>query len=192
MEYIEEEYKKMCKEKMLRTYVIKLHPNNPRVFDFCRGNCVIGVGWRLNITVAERVKSIDDFDSLRESELITPLSGADKSSLTRSVNYLKEIVENDGGLLWTKTEEDDYYLCHTNGIYSYRGSEREEDKNFVALDVVNCLDCEHFYYIPKYLVPSQITRNYRAFYATLSKTDEETEKQTNALYNYINTYCNSL
>ena len=161
---------------MCNVYIIKLHPNNPKSFEVCLKNNVIGVGWRLGNgdynTIDEYKKARKDYPKF-----------SNEASLSLAINTFESIIENGGALLWTQSPDGEYYLCKTNGEYSYHGHDDKNNKEYIDADMINCLDCKKFHNIPPKFVPKTIMRKIEMHF-TISELMGRDMELTCNLYKY--------
>lgn len=149
-------------------YFIQLKINEEAT-NFCIENSIIGVGWGLK---SETPQTIDEYEQIRNINN----EYAGNSSLTATINAIKDL--SNGGYIWTKDYNDNYYLCFTNGEYEYCAGQEKYDK----LGIAQYLKCK-FYKINVELVPKNIT--HITVLGTTGSVDDTTAKLTEKLCEYI-------
>ena len=160
-------------DNLLPVYIIKIHPINPKAFQFCKRNNIIGFGWSLKSK--DNPTTICEYDYMRKQEPDL----RKKASLTRSIKAFTKLQEH-GGYIWTRGSDKNYYLCKTNGEYSYNGN----DRKYKRVDVINCID-SCFYQVGEALVPTQIIKQYKTRGTTKEVNEKTAIELTEEIYQFI-------
>lgn len=155
-----------------KIFTMKINPDGDNSFDFCLQKGLIGVGWKLaNGTPV----TLDDYERLRKDNP----KFENESSLSRALNIFKEL--KGGGLIWTISPSKEYYLCKTDGTYSYHGDEPDH----MEADIINCLDCIFYKIGPSTIVPTEVVNKIKLPVATHTIDDELAVTSTIEIYNII-------
>jgi hypothetical protein len=156
-----------------KVFIIKIKPDGENSFAFCQEKGLIGIGWKLDNGIP---KTLDDYERLRGEE---NRKFSNEASLSRALNVFKEL--ENGGLIWTISPDKEYYLCKTDGKYSYHGDKDE----YIEADVINCLDCVFYKIGASTIVPSKIIDMMRLPGTAKSTDDDIAVKTTFDIYNLI-------
>ena len=159
-----------------KVFCIKINTKGKNPFNFCLGRDIVGIGWGLK---HGSPNTIDDYERLiKENQTQT---FTNKSFLSRALNIFKEL--ENGGLIWTISPEKEYYLCKTNGKYTYHGNEEEH----IKADIINCLDSEFYKIGPATIVPDEVIKNLndKNYPTATTICDNLAVSSTFAIYNFI-------
>ena len=155
-----------------KVFIIKVKPDGENSFEFCREKGLIGIGWRLKRGIP---KTLEDYECLRKENP----KFSNEASLSRALNIFKEL--KNGGLIWTISPAKEYYLCKTDGTYTYYG----DKDDYIKADIINCLDCVYYKIGPSTIVPSQVIDKIGLPVTAQSIDDEMVVKTTFDIYNLI-------
>lgn len=158
-----------------KVFCVKINTKGKNPFNFCLGRDIVGIGWGLK---HGNPNTIDEYERLRgdNNEKFD-----NDASLSRALNIFKEL--ENGGLIWTISPDNEYYLCKTNGKYTYHGNEEEH----INADIINCLDSEFYKIGPATIVPDEVVKNLNDKKCPTATTicDKRAVSSTFEIYNLI-------